>query len=628
MAFRTRGRFIVLMFMILLLSGFMPVAVVSQSSEEIPPPVFSEIRVNDNQVTRYVFENNTRIKILYTADRLKVDGVLLLGQGSNLTENLTLAKAWNYSMTLDSQFKGTKFFSIEINVTGFTKFYAWAWSGNITNGVAEKFDTFDKELDNNKGYHYLWIAEGPRYPEFISVTNATVVTGSTTDFVTELGTTVTINYRVYDPNNATHAVLAFSDNNTNVYSKNTSTLANMTFISFDSATNYSTYAFNYTLTQRVVFFTAFNSKGWERLGTDSSQGIVRKLSSYFVINSTLSQLDTRNFTDLDFISFNVTTYNQTSDDLVFVRYRLYENLTTTEASNWTELQLSNFTTPFEVNTTVSDVTVATTLVTIYNYTHNTTLKEDQKIEFQPFVKNKNFTEYLDSMIFEIVDSRPKAFLIMKNNTAINSTSYVLHFNSTTEKGTLSNVTVTFGIKGSNNFTTQIVTTRPSIDTKANVTLSLGGEGNYTIILNATNSLNRSRVVTGYFIVDRTNPDGSITIAATNQNQVTVALDYEDLGVVKSGLVQIHLDWGDGLIQDVANLTSVKHSYRFSGTYQLKLILKDRAGNIGIITQNITIVIQTTSQTTNQNGAISPIFIFSTVFMAIIVRKAYTKKSSQ
>ncbi|RMG28052.1 MAG: hypothetical protein D6732_19245, partial [Methanobacteriota archaeon] len=448
-----------------------PTTVLGQEQEGIPSPEFTGISVDGNTVTRYVFDINTTVKISYTADRFAVDGILLLGQGSNLTEDIATAKSSNYSMTLDDQFRDKKFFSIEINVTEFTKFYAWAWFGDITNGTREVIDNFDVDREGGNGYHYLWIKQGERYPEFQIIRNATLYEGSATDFVTELGTTVTIEYRVYNPQNATNAVIAFSDNNTNVYNKTTSTQFNMTFIEFDQATNYTTFAFNYTLNTRVVFFSAYNSKGWERNGIDSRAGVVHKLSAYFKFNSTLYDLDTREFTDLDIIALNVTTYNQTQDDLVFMRYRTYDNLTDTEPTNWTEVQLFNISNPYEVNKTVNNVTVATTLVTVYGFQMNETLKFDQKLEVQPFVKNKNFTEYLDKKIFEIVDSRPSGELFIGNNSYTNVTDYTVFFKAITEKGDLKEVAILYGTDPEN-LTKTVVTNKPKIKQRANTTITL------------------------------------------------------------------------------------------------------------------------------------------------------------
>ncbi len=597
-----------------------PTNVMAQENEGIPSPEFTGISVDGETVTRFVFDVNTTVKISYSADRFAVDGILLLGQGSNLTEDVSKAEASNYSMTLDSKFRDKKFFSIEINVTEFTKFYAWAWSGDITNGTRETIDNFDRDREGGTGYHYLWVTEDERYPEFKSIRNATTHEGSSKDFVTQMGTTVTIEYRVYNPSNETDVVIAFSDNNTNVYNKTTSAQFNMTFIEFDPSTNYTTFAYNYTLNTRVVFFSAFNSRGWERSGTNSQTGIVHKLSTYFKVNSTLYDLDTREFTDLDVIALNVTTYNQTQDDLVFMRYRTYDNLTDSEPTNWTEVQLFNITNPYEVNRTVNNVNVSTTIVTVYGFKMNETLNFDQKLEVQPFVKNKNFTEYLDIKLFEIVDSRPVGELFIGNNSYTNVTDYTVFFKASSEKGSLDKVEILYGVDP-DNLTKVEVTNRPKIKEKANTTITLDQEGNYTFILNITNSLNRTRNYTSFLIVDHTAPTATLTRQGeVSQGTVEFTIDVED----ENGILITFIDWGDGLVQDVTNKTKESHTYRLAGEYQITLFAIDKAGNIASFTINVTIDLPTTSETPVRTN---PIEVMSILSAIIIVPFLFRKRKS-
>lgn len=597
-------------------SAAIPSNVLAQDDSSIPSPEFIGVSVNGETVTRYVFDVNTTVKISYSADRFAVDGVLLLGSGSNLTEDLSAAEGQNYSMTLERKFRDKKFFSIEINVTEFTKFYAWAWSGDINNGTRELIENFDTDREGGQGFHYLWVTQEERYPEFQTVRNATAQEGSTRDFVTQLGSTVTIEYRVFNPENNTNAVIAFSDNNTNVYNSTTSKQFNMTFLNFDSSTNYSTFAYNYTLNTRVVFFSAFNSKGWERSGTDSQTGIIHKLSSYFLVNSTLYDLDKREFSDLDLIGFNITTYNQTQEDLVFVRYRTYDNLTDSDPSNWTDVQLMNFTSPYEVNKTINNVTTSTTLVTEYRFELNETLQFDQKIEVQPYVKNRNFTEYLEIKLFEIVDSRPSGVLFMGNNTYTNVTDYTVFFKATTEKGSLDLVEILYGVDPTNLSKVE-VTNRPNIDTKANATVVFDQEGNFTFILNITNSLNRTQSITAFLIVDHTNPTTSLTETETSADgTVTVNFNVED----ESGILISYIDWGDGLVQDVTNMTVESHTYRKSGDYQIMLVAQDKAGNIAVASLNVTITLPTSSETINNGGPIEVVSILSVFVLIPIIRR--------
>ncbi len=619
MAFLMKGRIIVLMILVSMVGGLVPAHTYAQSDGTVPAPIFERVSVDNVPVERYVFDVNTTVKISYKADRFAVDGILLLGQGSNLTEDVQLAKTLNFSFTLDRKFKAFSYYSIELNVTEFTKYYAWAWSGSVTNGTREEFTTIDQDRENGNAYRYLWVKQGERYPEFDSIRNATFQEGSIKDYVTQLGETVTINYRVYDPNNKTNAVIAFSDNNTNIYNKTSSVQYNMTFVKFDKQTNYTTFAFNYTLKTRVVFFSAFNSKGWERKAQDSTAGIVHKLSSYFIFNSTLYDFDKREFTDLDKIGFNVTTYNQTNEDLVYVRYRFYDNLTDNEPTNWTDVRLFNITTPYEVNKTVNNVTVATTLVTEYRFELNQTLKFDQKVEFQPYVKNRNYTEYLNKKLFEIVDSRPSGKLFMANNSITNKTELVIFFSAKTEKGKIKDAFIFYGLNDDNLSSINIKGSE-NLDKKANTTLTLSTEGNYTIILNITNTLNKTRAYTVYLLVDHTTPTGTLDIIANN-GTASVSLSASDSG---SGVLSAYIEWGDGLVEDVTNKTSVSHQYRKSGDYDIRLIIKDKAGNIIRITQTVSITVPTSSRATNNTTPLS-ILAFLAMLLPIILLKKKGEK---
>ena len=113
----------------------------------VPAPSFVSITPDGNPSGSLIFDENETITIRYTADRLKVEGLILLGSGSNLTSVSNGAQAVNF--TKISSLKDLSTYEVKINVTTYTIFYAFAWSGSVTNGTSEEFDEFDleEELD-------------------------------------------------------------------------------------------------------------------------------------------------------------------------------------------------------------------------------------------------------------------------------------------------------------------------------------------------------------------------------------------------------------------------------------------------------------------------------------------------
>ncbi len=597
-------------------------SVQTKATSTVPSPNFLSIKVGNNVVNNYVFTNGTEISIQYSADRFAVDGLLILGTGSGLTLNKTLAKQMNHTFAIDSALKALRYFSYKLNVTGFTQFYVWAWSQNINNGTREAITNFDSSITGNMGYHSLWISDSYRFPEFNNA-NATRVPGSTLDYQAKLGSVVSIIYRVYDPNNKTFAVLQLADNKTNVYNTSTSFMSvNMTFLRFDSLTNFTYFGYNYTLTRSIVFFSAYNNRGWERSLTNSNTGLVHTLSDYLGFNSTLSTLNSNAFTDIDIPKFNVTAFNTTSDDSLYVRYRTYTNLTTTTPSNWTNVKLNNLTTPKFVNTSFLGKLVATSLVTVYGFNLNFTLNLSQRIEFQPYLKNRNYTQYSQSKTFTIADSRPTTTFITKNGWLTNKFNQTVVFKVTNLKGTVTNTSLI--IKLGANVTTINVAGLKNLKTNATDSFLVTKEGNYTLTLFAKNSFNRTRNVTVYFIVDKTAPTGNLTLDTNKSNlnngKVTIDVTASDKGLVPSNISIMKVSWGDGIVQDVTKLSSVTHQYTRAGDYTILLTVIDRAGNSFNITLNVKVSLPTKTSVNPGPLLLIPIFLAFTSILIILKKR--------
>jgi len=346
----------------------------SVHAEGVPPAKFVNITVDGEELTNHIVKVNTTVKIHYTAQRFEVDGVVLLGSGNNLTESVDDAVAANFSLNEDKASGPTKYFSIEFNITEYTKFYAYAWKGNYSNGVIEDFSSIDSDLEG-QAYHHIWVEGEQIYPKFKDVINADRQ-DPTEDFLAPLGTNVSIRYYVTSPtNNSIDRIttISFSDNQTNVLNNSRSTFANMTWLSYNNDTQTHLFEYNMTVSSRVIFFTAFNNKGWERVGPQESR--VHRLSTGFSFNGDYEHFAENEFSDIDNIYSNVTAINKTADDIFFVRYRIANDTSDITEANWTDVELGNITTPQILNASLSNNTI-----TVYAFNLNTTLNYTKQIE--------------------------------------------------------------------------------------------------------------------------------------------------------------------------------------------------------------------------------------------------------
>ncbi|RMG36001.1 MAG: hypothetical protein D6732_08650, partial [Methanobacteriota archaeon] len=148
-------------------------------------------------------------------------------------------------------------------------------------------------------------------------------------------------------------------------------------------------------------------------------------------------------------------------------------------------------------------------------------------------------------------------------------------------------------------------------------ITLDQEGNYTFILNITNSLNRTRIYTSFLIVDHTAPTVSISQKGqASQGMIEITINVED----ENGILITYIDWGDGLVQDVTNMTEESHTYRKSGEYQITLVSIDKAGNIATTSINVTISLPTTTETPVNTNPIGLVSILSAIAIVPFIGK--------
>ncbi len=123
--------------LILLFFSLLPISMASVNLNDnhnpMTMPVFISLNNTGTPTNSYIYDNQTVITINYKADRYNIDGLILLGQGSNLTENKDNL-GQNRNFTKDYSLRDQSYYSIQINVTSYTYFYAYAWYGSYENG--------------------------------------------------------------------------------------------------------------------------------------------------------------------------------------------------------------------------------------------------------------------------------------------------------------------------------------------------------------------------------------------------------------------------------------------------------------------------------------------------------------
>lgn len=611
---------VALFFVILLFGSTMPQLGVQADQieqESVPAPIFVSISKDDQALTSNTVAINDTVSIQYKADRYTVDGIILLGQGNNLTENVTLAESNNFTLSFDSSAKAYSFYSIEVNITEYTKFYAWAWSGTINNGTREELTNFDQDREGGDAFHYIWVENALIYPTFVTVDNAffdTEVNGYRVNNETQ----VTIKYEVSSTTNTSEdrtLYLVFSDNSTNVFNASRSTKVQMVWTSFDTDTH--TFALNYTLNSlRLTFFSAYNSRGWER--SDAATPKSHLLTSGFSFVSTYQGLHEDEYSDVDLINLNVTVYNITAVDIVFLRYKIF-NETTEDAANWTDVELT-----VVKNTYIENATVSNTTITVFNFGLNYTLNVSQSIIIQAYIKYYNYSSYLGASRFNIVDSLPVVNLINKEITYSNNATNIVFYNTTTTKGNLTSAMLYYGLNNTNLNTSKSVLSAVDLNSlSANTTLTLE-EGTYKIMLNVTNTLNRTSSDFIYIVVDFTSPSGAATLnnetSALNAGLVVLNLEFIDEGVNDTGIKTIIINWNDGTVENATGLTSVAHTYRKTGEYTINIEVIDFAGNMYNFTKIVSVVVPVQTDTTTRNSPISIFAVILACFATTLVVK--------
>ncbi len=588
-----------------------PIPVISQSGTP-PAPEFVSI---SPEKTLYAI--GEAITVEYRVDRFEVDGVILVGEGSNLSIN----PENSLNMTLKRSYREYSYYSVTFNVTSFTKFWAWAWSGSITNGTAEDLEPF---AHGDKA-HYIFVEGQQMPPSLKDVIGGEQDLLHPTEYYVPQGKQVTIRYEIINSTGTEKLYIAFSTNKTLLYNDSVtlpeSTDPSNGYILFEKEMtlkeyipkvvepDVSIYEFNVTLNTRMLYFAARNDIGWE-IDQTTLEARVNILTNGFSFNSTVFD---ENFTEIDTIAINITAYNASSYDSFMFRYRIYENLTTNEAGNWTEIAL---TTPLDQY--VSNVTGWNTTVIVYNVTLGP-FEVNKTVEYQAYVKYLGDTQNESRNVlhqFSIVPSTPYGVFNLKDKIYTNAENYTLLWSAGSFKGDVTNITLL--VNG---------TFEATIFGEDNYTITLSSEGIYLLELNVTNSLNVSTIVDNItLIVDRTLPLVSF-IGLSNDSTYTsgevIQIRYSDNSTSwDSGIEKVIVDWGDGIITIATNQTEIRHSYLIGGTYNITIIVFDKAGNNNsvFVTLTVTPVSIPTSSEKDTPLSVVPFLLGLFVLSAIITIK--------
>lgn len=616
-------------------------------AEDPPKPSEPTFRgVNPSgESNNYIFDENQTVTILYKADRFDVDGLVLVGEGSGLdTDPIT-----GRNFTLDSSLGPDSFYEIELNVTEYTYFFAYSWSNTLTNNTKEELDFVDNALG-----HQMWTAEGSQFPNFVDVVGGTpnddtVDRNQVDEFYTAIGTEVLIVYEAVDSTNSTVVTLAFGNSTEALYNGSSE---KETMVQVSDAGNVLRFEFNYTLTQRWVYFTASNEYGFERASTD--EPIFHTLSNGFEFNTTfteaLNQFDDSKsiefqYTDADTIVFNVTTVNATDNDEFSYRYRLYENDSSDEPLvDWIETSL---TTPIvnkqEINKTIDSANFTQT-VTIFNVVINADFEASNLLQVQAYVTyfGSVYNETAPRSIL-IRDARPDVTLLTANDTISRHSRGFIDWEYSTLRGSVISATI---VSNTTDLSRSIVGLENLTLSFSNAGEDVTIEGIHLVTISVTNtfeivnttdpnqgrySIENTREITAIYRLDTTSPIANF-ISPSNFTdgigRVTIEFNFKDEGVNPTGVAFASLSWGNGLSGLTINVTSLEQiniKFRYNGEYIITLNVTDNAGNFKVITHEITATVQEVSTSERDQTPLSLITILASFALIGLISTRIKRK---
>jgi len=548
------------------------------------------------------FPNNTVITVEYSVDRLvDISGVVIVGSGSNLT----LTPATSISLNFSNSQVDRSYYTGSFNLTSLTSFKGYAWIGEINNGTYEVLENF-----NHLGpWHYLYVTEEGTPPEFQSITNATSVGF---DYVfyspsNQTNNTITIRYVAYGANENDTVTLALSTYRDTITDASLGVFTeDVTFIEMDYEEGNETYGqviynASFEFTERTIFFSANNSYGWDMWGGINevrTQLVVYMITNGFYFESKPLQDD--KITDLDNIEFNITTYNSTDIEEFGISYYVTESI-----ENDTEIvPLTTVSATLDQNYTLENIhgnndTIREYLVSIGS------LSSGNLLYYEGFnlYYDSYYNETGGSMkLIYIYDSTPELKLYPVNNTYTNDVNVTFYYEIDTARGVLYSAEMDY-----DDGTPITDVYDPGTNTSIHIFPELTGDYNATLFI----SVNMTRVndvpilvnnsISTMIYLDFEEPILDIIDFTSNDSEITdgyveIYFDYND---VYAGIGRVWIFWDDGIVQNVTDESFAFHNYVEDGTYNITIMVEDKAGNQfnSTITYIVELVIETPTTTT-------------------------------
>ena len=374
-------------------------------------------------------------------------------------------------------------------------------------------------------------------------------------------------------------------------------------------TGFPVYTISFNLTERMIYFVANNSAGWD-LNAETGELQVYKIQNGFYFESLPEESDY--YTDIDDVTVILRTLNETKNDEFGLSYKVEESQTNrTEIVPLTDLTdgvLIN-----ETNVTNSDGWNDT----IREYRFNLgKFNKGNIISFRAFNlyygERYNETEG-EFHELEIYDSKPVLTLFPYSQTYFNYTTITFNYTIQLAKGDLSEIFFNFGDGKIENIT--------DFEKMSTVHSFANESKEYNVSLYVETTLGTSENISSLIYIDLEIPTLLIDPKSTNTSlsksidgYVELFFSYED----NFDIAYVYIDWGDGTVWNATNSNSASHQYTSSGDFEAKIVVTDKAGNNNTISIIFSVELQKeTTQTTPFAWAFS---IFALGVMIFIWKK--------
>ncbi|MCK4896133.1 MAG: hypothetical protein KAS47_04945, partial [Candidatus Heimdallarchaeota archaeon] len=392
---------------------------------------------------------------------------------------------------------------------------------------------------------------------------------------------------------------------------------NMTYADISTET-YVVFNTSIEFTDRTLYFTANNSYGWDTW----SDGLVKSYLNIYAIsngfnfnsNTVLHEL----ITDVDEVDIIITTLNSTDAESFGIGYYVIESLENdTEIVSWTEIEGTLQSIYTEVNDLDNNDTIREYNVSLGIY------EVDNIIYFEAY--NIYYDELYNETVgnyhtVRIYDSKPYLELFPVSGSYENHEDVTFSFDILLNRGNITEILMDYGDGSPVANLTALEVDEDDGKYYVAHTYPVVTDG-YNVTLTVSTSLGTFNSTTNYLYLDFNAPTLEITDFTNNITEITdgyveLFFTYSD---DYSGVWKVHIDWGDGVVQNVTNDNFAFHYYVKSGTYDVVVEVQDKGGNTFSLNIIYTIELPDTTPTEQVPFAalsafISMIFLGCTVFL--------------